>query len=282
MVLVTGASGKTGHVILNALIKKGMHIRALAFRNTQAAGLRELGAEDVMIGNMMDPGFVRKAAQGIQAVYHICPNVHPHEVEIGRNVITAAQSGGCNHFVYHSVLHPQTEAMPHHWQKLRVEERLLGSGLPFTILQPAPYMQNIHVHLKSITELGVYPVPYAAETKISMVDLADVAEVAALVLSEPHHKGAVYPLCGIEALSQTEVARQMSAVFGRPVQIQVVTIDQWKKRAQENGLDDYRVETLAKMFTYYEQHHFVGNGNVLKWLLGREPAGFTDFLKRGG
>ena len=58
----------------------------------------------------------------------------------------AARRAGIRHLVYHSVLHPQVEAMPHHWQKMRVEEQLFAAGLPYTILQPAAYMQNVLAH----------------------------------------------------------------------------------------------------------------------------------------
>ena len=98
--------------------------------------------------------------KGVRAVYHIPPNVHPREVEIGDIVISCSTGNGVEHFVYHSVLHPQIEAMPHHWLKLRVEERLIASGLPFTILQPTAYMQNITSQLERIKERGIYQVPY--------------------------------------------------------------------------------------------------------------------------
>ncbi len=58
----------------------------------------------------------------------------------------SSQETALSHFVYHSVLHPQTEEMPHHWQKLRVEESLFRTHLPFTILQPCAYMQNLDIH----------------------------------------------------------------------------------------------------------------------------------------
>ncbi len=67
---------------------------------------------------------------------------------IGKLVIDEARKAGVKHFVYHSVLHPQTEKMNHHWQKMHVEEMIFESGLPFTILQPAPYMQNLLVRLE--------------------------------------------------------------------------------------------------------------------------------------
>jgi NAD(P)H dehydrogenase (quinone) len=64
----------------------------------------------------------------VRAIYHICPNVSRDEVAYARAVATAARTHGVTRFVYHSVLHPQIEAMPHHWQKVRVEEMLLAAG----------------------------------------------------------------------------------------------------------------------------------------------------------
>ena len=85
----------------------------------------------------------RCAAAGAQAIYHICPNVSRDEVAYARAVAAAARAHGVRRFVYHSVLHPQIEAMPHHWQKMRVEEMLFAAGFDLTVLQPAAYMQNI-------------------------------------------------------------------------------------------------------------------------------------------
>jgi hypothetical protein len=72
----------------------------------------------------------------VQAIYHICPNVSRDEVAYARAVAAAARTHGVKRFVYHSVLHPQIEAMPHHWQKMRVEEMLFVAGFDLTVLQP--------------------------------------------------------------------------------------------------------------------------------------------------
>ena len=142
MILITGAGGKTGRALIEAL-SNGEAVRAFVRRPEQAAEVRRLGAQEVVAGELLDEGTIRSAMKGARAVYHICPNMNPDEAAIGRLVIQAAQDAGVEHFVYHSVLHPQTQKMDHHWQKLRVEEMLFESGLTFTILQPAPYMQNL-------------------------------------------------------------------------------------------------------------------------------------------
>jgi uncharacterized protein YbjT (DUF2867 family) len=280
MIFVTGAAGKTGRAVIRALSARGAAARALVHRPEQVRLVEELGAREVRVGDMRQLATMRAAMRGVRAVYHICPNVSPDEVGIGQVVVAAARAAGVEHLVYHSVLHPQTEAMPHHWLKLRVEERLLESGLPFTILQPTAYMQNVLAHRERILHEGVYPIPYAVETRLSLVDLEDVAEAAAVVLTEPGHTGATYQLVGSQALSQTEVAATLSRGLGRPVRAQVVPIETWERKARGAGLGDYQIETLVQMFRYYERHGFAGNPRVLGWLLGRAPTSFAAFVER--
>ncbi len=280
MILVTGAAGKTGRALVKALVRRDRNVRALAYRRAQAAELEELGAREVVAGDVRDPETVAAAAEGARAIYHICPNMHPQEVAIGEVVIQAARAAGCERLVYHSVLHPQTEAMPHHWHKLRVEEKLFESGLGFTILQPAAYMQNVLAGWRRITGEGVYAVPYAAETRISMVDLDDVAEAAARVLTVAGHDGATYELTGPGYLSQRQVAAILSQCLGREIRVEVVPAGAWQARARASGLDEYQVENLVKMFRYYQRHGLRGGPAVLGWLLGRPPADFAQFVTR--
>jgi uncharacterized protein YbjT (DUF2867 family) len=274
MILVTGASGKTGRAVVRALAERGQRVRALARREISLPG-----AEQSVVGNLLDEKDVRRAMERVRAAYHLCPNVHPDEIVIGEVVISAAKAAGVEHFVYHSVLHPQAEAMPHHWHKLRVEELLFESGLPFTILQPTAYMQNILAGWKLIVEEGVLRNPYPVETKLSLVDLEDVAEAAATVLAEPGHAGATYELVGTPPLTQTEVAETLSEALGRPLRAESKSIEAWEARARNTGLGDYQRETLIKMFRYYERHGLTGNPNVLRWLLGREPTSLAEFAR---
>ena len=279
MILITGAGGKTGRAIIRTLVACGATVRALAHRPNQTQALQELGAQ-VVLGDMRDRATMDRAARGARAIYHICSNMNPAEVEIGEGVIVAARAAGVEHVVYHSVLHPQVEAMPHHWSKLRVEEKLFESGLAYTILQPAAYMQNVLAYWNPIMEQGVYPVPYAVEARLSMVDLEDVAAAAALVLTEPGHTGATYELAGPEALSQVEVAAILSRQLGCRVQAQAVPLDEWERKARASGMNDYAVETLLRMFRYYDSFGLCGNPNILNWLLRRPATTFSAFVAR--
>ena len=280
MILVTGAAGKTGRAVLQALASKGHSVQALVRRPEQARLVESLGAQQVVTGDMRYRAVLDHATRGARAVYHICPNVSPDEVAIGKVALAAARAAGVEHFVYHSVLHPQTESMPHHWLKLRVEELLLESRLPLTILQPAAYMQNILAQWDQILQNGVYQVPYSVETRLTMVDLEDVAAAAALVLSEPIHVGATYELVGTESLAQNAIADTLGSAIGRPVHCDRVPLSQWERRARATGLGDYQVHALLSMFRYYDRHGFHGSPQVLTWLLGRPPSTLEDFVRR--
>lgn len=280
MIVVTGAAGKTGQAIIQAVGRRGAEVRAFVSRPDHVPLVEALGAAEVVVGRLEDEAAVAQAVQGGSALYLICPNMHPDELALGQIAIDAARRAGVARFVYHSVLHPQTEKMPHHWHKLRVEERLFEAGLDFTILQPAAYMQNILGGWSTIVETGLYRVPYPPDTRLAMVDLEDVAEVAAGVLTEPGHSQAIYELAGPEAPTQTEVAELLSQLLNRPVRVEQTPLETWAEGARAAGLGSYAVETLLKMFRYYDQYGFQGNANVLRWLLGRPPTTFPAFVRR--
>ena len=220
------------------------------------------------------------AAEGCERVYYICPNVTPDEVEIGKSLLNAARQVGVQRFVYHSVLHPHIESMPHHWQKMRFEEQLFESGIAFTILQPCAYMQNVMANWKSIVEKGVYAIPYSTSARLSVVDLEDVAEAAAAVLIENKHSNAIYELAGPECLSQVEVAAIISQVLGREVLAKTIERQQWAENARKNDLGENQIRTLLKMFEYYEKFGLVGNPNVLEMLIKRPAGTFKNFVNR--
>ncbi|MDF1500601.1 MAG: NmrA family NAD(P)-binding protein [Anaerolineales bacterium] len=280
MILVTGAAGKTGLAVIGRLSGSQHRVRALVYKKEYTRAVRRAGASEVVIGDLRDRDVVDEALGGVQAVYHIPPNVDRDEFPIGAALIEAARAQGVDRFVYHSVLHPHVEAMPHHWQKMRVEEYLFTSGLAFTILQPAAYMQNILGQWDSIESEGIFRMPYPPDTRISLVDLQDVARAAEIVLTRKGHRGAIYELAGTPPLSQFDVAALLSTILGREIRADRISIKSWEQNAREAGLDAYAVETLIKMFRYYRAYGFEGNPSVLMWLLGRPPTGFEEAIKR--
>ena len=178
------------------------------------------------------------------------------------------------------VLHPQTREMPHHWQKLAVEEKLLESGLHFCILQPSAYMQNIAAYWEEIVGEGRYTVPYGEGGALSLVDLEDVAEAAAIVLTDSNHDGATYELAGPDALSPVAIADLLSERLGRAVTAAEVAVDDWERQMRSRGASEYAIDALSRMFRYYDRHGLRGSSRVLEWLLGRPPGTLGEFLAR--
>ena len=285
MILITGAGGKTGMTLIRRL-SKVESVYAFVHCEEHVSVIKSLGAEKIIVGDLHDETAIRSAMQGARSVYHICPNMNSDEFVIGKLVINEARKVGVEHFLYHSVLHPQTEKMTHHWQKLRVEEMIFESGLPFTILQPVPYMQNLLAGWKSILEDGVLHVPYSVNSKFSFVDLEDISEVAKVVLTEPNHFNATYELAGTLPMSHVEVAKIFGRVLKRDVQAEKEEIRDWRLRAERSSegtqskRDDYAIENLVKMFEYYNQWGLVGNPNALRWLLKHEPNSLESFIEK--
>jgi uncharacterized protein YbjT (DUF2867 family) len=279
LILITGASGKTGKTIVKKLAGQGIPIRAMVRTASQVQGMKDLGAAESLVADMKDPLSLSSAFNGVDQVYHICPNMSPDEEAIGDLMIRAAQEHGLRQFVYHSVLHPAVQAMPHHWQKMRVEEKLIQSGLVYTILQPAAYMQNVLGYWQRMMEEGVYEIPYSTRSKSSMIDLHDLAEVVLKVMTECNHRFAVYELCSCEQLSAEGIAEIVSQHCGKQIMAESLDRVVWEKAMRSKNLPDYARETLLKMFFYYEQFDFIGNCNQLTWLLGRSPNDFGSFIK---
>jgi NAD(P)H dehydrogenase (quinone) len=280
MILVTGAGGKTGKAVIEALVARGAPVRAFVRSLAHEAALTAMGVREVVAGEMGDAHALSRAVRGTEAIYHICPNVSPHEVVFAMGLIAAATDLGVSRLVYHSVLHPQIEAMPHHWNKLRVEEMLFASALDITVLQPTAYMQNSLAQWDRMVGDGVYRVPYPVETRLSLVDLDDVAEAAALVLTNGGHSGAIYELVGTSPLSQIEIAGIFGHTLNKAIRAETEAVESWDQRARRAGMDDHQRETLIKMFRAYARDGLKGNPNVLGWLLGRPPTSLAAFAAR--
>tara|TARA_B100000945_G_scaffold321570_1_gene337072 strand:+ start:4275 stop:5138 length:864 start_codon:yes stop_codon:yes gene_type:complete len=280
LILVTGAGGKTGVAVVRSLLINNIEVRILVRDESKIRDLEFVDDVDIVIGDMRSESVQRDAFDGVRSVYHICPNMHEDELAIGLSMISVAKQFDVKHFVYHSVLHPQIEDMPHHWQKMRVEEAIFVSDLPYTIIQPAAYMQNVLMEKARIYEDKFIHVPYSIDSKGSPVNLDDVAEVAATVLSKQDYIGGIYELCGPEILTPKDQASILGSHIGIELTIQQITLDQWKLQNNLSNFSTYSLKSLVDMFVYYDKYGFWGSSYVLESLLDRKPTGFCEFVER--
>jgi uncharacterized protein YbjT (DUF2867 family) len=278
-ILITGAGGKTGKSIIQLLSGKNHNLSVYLHRQETINEIRKLADVTAFVGDLSDYDLIKQSLVGIDAVYLIIPNMNPFESLIGENIVNLCKQMGVSRIIYHSVLHPQALAMPHHRQKLLVEEKLFESGLDYSILQPSAYMQNILGYLTSI-RAGSYPMPYPVSTLLSLVDLNDVAEVASNVITQTGHSFATYELVGSPPLSQSDIAEALTKHTNRIVKPEEVLLTEWLASDPVKAMPEYTRTTLLAMFTYYANYGLVGNTSILSHLLNRNPSSLEEFLKR--
>lgn len=282
MILVTAANGNQGKLLCPKLIEAGLKVRALVRSEDSAAKLRELGVHEVIVGDMADPAVLERAMNGVEKVYHNGPTAHPHERAMGLAAIDAARANGVNHFVFSSVLHAIVTDLVQHEIKRDIEEYLVSSGLEYTILQPSNYMSPIK--LRPVFKEGVFRLSWSLDRLQSMVDLEDVTEVAAMVLSDSEsHAAATYELVAPGRYTAWDIGNIISSVLERPIEVEQIDADRFLAEFfGEGGADKYPHEArvLRAISGYYSGHDFVGNANVLRWLLGREPTTYEQFVRR--
>lgn len=279
MILVTCAGGKTGKAIISALAAAGLPVRAMVRQPASAAAVEALGAAEVICGNLESAADVSDAVAGVDAVYYIAPNMNPRERAIGDIMIAAAGQSGVSRFVFHSTLHTQLEALPHHWERHFVEQSLINSGLPFTILQCGSYMQNMMPAWQRMLETGVHRMAYDVDAPMSLVDLEDICEVARTVLTEDGYLNGVFELAG-PAITLTGKAEILSRIVGKEIRAEKEPLDAFLEHGKALGFNDYTLQMMARMFPYYDEHGLVGSPKILGWLLGREPTNFESFVRR--
>jgi uncharacterized protein YbjT (DUF2867 family) len=275
MIAITAATGTTGRHLLRALASAGHDVRALVHSGTRLEEARSYGAREAVVADLTRPDELASALKGCDALVHIGPPMHPREITMGQNVIDAAKQTDIGHVLLMSVTQPQLEPLLNHQAKLAVERHLLASRLPFTILQPMHYMQNVDV--AACLRTGVFRQPYSLDRPLSFVDLADVGEVATMVLSDPaKHLWATYELCGSDTLTGHGVARALTEACGTTVRAEQIDV----RDALPDDAPDYTVDGFIRLTTHYDRYGLLGNPNVLRWLLGREPTTLVQYARR--
>ena len=279
MILVTSANGNVGRKIIGQLAARDLKVRALDI-NPQAGTLKDVGAAEVQIGDARRAEVLRRALRGCDKVVYIPPLFVYDEARMAELCIDAAVQEGVGQYVFMSVAHPNMSTLLQHTQKLRGEEHLvykgLSDGLNYTILQPMHYNHNFSVPL--VMADNRYDCFYTLTTKLSYVDCEEVGEVTAKILSEDIHANATYELCGPDFLSPMDMVEIFNRVSGRQAAANKIDVEDFLEMI--GNQDSYRAETFRCLADTYGRYGIAGNPNVLRWLLGREPTTFEQYVRR--
>lgn len=158
-ILVTGATGTIGSLVLQGLAQRGASVRALVREPGKAA--LPAGSTEV-VADMSDVASMRQALTGVRSLFLINA-VTPAEVTQGLQTLALAREAGIERIVYLSVIHAdQFTDVPHFTGKYTVERMIEQLDLPVSVLRPAYFMQNERQVQAVIQGYGVYPMPIGA------------------------------------------------------------------------------------------------------------------------
>ena len=273
LILCVGAGGHFAGLVVPELARRGAKVRGLVHQESEREAVLQKGAAEVMVGDLTERASIEAALAGVWGVFYIPPVFLPGEAQVGQQFVEAARDAGVRRFVFSSVIHPVLSALSNHAAKAPVEESLLDSEMEWVFLQPALFYQNFAAGFSKMggfsdaVESGKYGEPWSAQTKFSRVDYRDVAEVAAIALTEDRLNYGTFELSAPGHLNRVEVAALMSEVAGKPIE------------AITPPAPDGAGEEIKKMFDWYDHHGLLGNPLVLRAILGREPRSLRAYFE---
>lgn len=275
-VVMVGATGRHGHFVLEELVARKVAVRALVRTEEAAEKARRSGASDTVIADLNEPASLAAAVAGMEGVFHIGPGFAPNEAAMGVAMVDAARQAGVRKFVFSGVIHPAISAMVNHAAKLPVEEALFTSGMDFTVLQPAVFMQFFETTWDDMVNSGRLSFPYSVSSKMSWVDYRDVAEAAALALVGDDLSYGTFELSAEGPVDGVEVAGIASKVLGRQITANQISPEEMSSSLPQGRLPD----GVSRMIDHYN-HYGLPGGNplVLRTILGREPRTLSDYFR---
>lgn len=264
-VMMVGATGRHAHLVLEELLRRGVWVRALVRSPQSALTAKDRGAHDAVVADLTKPHTLGAAVAGMDGVFHIGPGLHGREAAMGTALVDASRVAGVAKFVFSGVIHPSIAALSNHSAKLPVEDALYSSGMNFTVLQPARFMQALETYWDvPRDELAM---PYSITSAMSWVDYRDVAEVAATALTSDQLSYGTFELSAPGAFDGTETAAILSEVTGRTITAVHTPASEFARR-----LPVANRAAFIRMMAYYDKVGLpAGNSLILRQLLGREP-----------
>lgn len=277
MILLTGATGLTGQHVAKTVAATGAPVRALVRDRAKAEGLAALGIEIVQ-GDLADETSIAAAMEGVDKAFLLMAN-GPQQLGHEIRFIDAAKAAGVSHLVKLSAVGVKAG----HFNKLkdthgRSEDHLKASGLNYTILRGNFFMQYMLYFMPAIEATGAFYVP-ADDKPMGMVDVRDIADCAAKVLSEDGHAGKTYLLTGPTLYTFADAAKLFSQALGKDVGCTLIPAQAFKEQMMKAGQDEWTAGAVAEEFELLAG----GGGEALtecvEQITGQPPRSFPTLLE---
>jgi len=279
MILVTGATGLNGGELVHRLSSKRVPVRALVRSRARAEALSALPGVDLAEGDMARPETLAGALRGVDRAMLISSS-DPAMLEVQSNFIAAAAAAGVRHIVKLSGIMPELDS-PFRFARMHgeIERRLEASGIAFTHLRAGEFMHAYFRQVPSIVAKGALLLPME-NARIASIDVGDIAEVAAAVLTSPGHEGKTYPLTGPEALSMADIAERLSHATGKSIRYVNVPPEDAKRAQLAAGVPPYLADALAELFAERRKGKEAQVYPTVQTILARPATRFDAFAAR--
>jgi uncharacterized protein YbjT (DUF2867 family) len=279
MILVTGATGLNGGELVRCLSQRKVPVRALVRSRTKAAALAALPGVEVVEGDMARPESLAAPLKGVERAMLISSS-DAAMLDVQTNFIAAAKAAGVRHVVKLSGIMPELDS-PFRFARMHgeIERRLEASGLAWTHLRPGEFMPSYFRQARSIAAKGAMFLPME-QARIASIDVGDVAQAAAAILTGKGHEGKVYSITGPQALTMDEVAAQLSAAAGRTIRYVNVSPEQARQASLANGIPEYLADALVELFAQRRAGKEATVYPTLQEVFGIRPTSFAEFAQR--
>jgi uncharacterized protein YbjT (DUF2867 family) len=276
MILVVGATGTNGKEVVRQLAGAGHPVRALVRNPGKAGDLRRPNVE-IAAGDLDDPGSIERALKGVDHAFLVTA-VDPKQLEWVGTFVEAAKRAGSPHVVKFSGMGAAPDA-PELLRVLYESDVLLNaSGLPYTVLQPNSFYQNMFWSIATIRDQGAFYQPMG-DARQSQLDVRDIAAVAVEALTRPGHEGKMYELTGPEAISFHEIADALSKATGKTIRYVPVSMEAAEESMRKAGMPDWNVSTLIELYQFFASGAAARTTDTIQQVIGRPPIRFEQFAR---
>jgi len=271
-VLVTGATGNTGFLLVPALLRENVDVRILVRDEVKAKPLQDIGAE-VLIGNLDEPATILPAVKNVDKIYLLTWNGET-QLQQAENVINAAKYEGVPHIIRHSMWGPDNSRIIK--QGYKIEEMIKSSGISWTILKPTFYMQNTMMAAQTISSDGVIYWDMK-DGNLGMIDVRDIADSAFAVLIGEGFEGKEYILTGPEAISFDDVAKTFSKVLEKEVKYVNVPGEASLQAMTGMGMPEWIAKGYVELSEGFSENFANNTTKNVEILTGHPARSFEQF-----
>lgn len=281
--LVTGASGKLGQLVLDALLARNISAADIIATTRDPSKLSAYAAKGVEVraADFNDPELTRKAFTGADRLALISTDALDDKGTRQKQqtaAVAAAKAAGVKHIIYTSLPDAENSKVIFAPDHLNTEKAIKASGLTYTLLRNSWYQENMFMNLPQVLKSGHWYTSSGAG-KIAHVAREDCAEAIAVALASSSTENKTYTLTGAELRSTDEVAALATKITGKPIEVIHLSDEQLAGGMKAAGVPEFLIPTLVSFDAAAREGNLGAQTSDVETLTGRKPKPFRAFFE---